>query len=730
MSYEMPPDALADVVDAPLTPGITLDPSHKTMLLMHRLGYPPLSDLARPELRLGGLRIDPMTNGQSRVSHYDSLTIKHVDDGLETGVKGLPDGARIGQAHWSPNGQYFAFSVTELDRIGLWVGEVASGIARPLDGLALNSVWGTPLVWLHDSSGLLVRTVWDQRGAPPEGSHIPGGPIVQENIGQTAPSRTFQDLLRNPHDEALFDYYCTAQVVRVELSGRLAKLGDPDLICRSEPSPDSRFILIETIHRPYSYLVPSYRFPVRVDIWNSSGMRHQPLFDLPLAESVPTSFDAVPDGPRGFGWRSDTEATITWVTAQDGGDPSVEVPVRDIMYALKAPFKADPTPVISLSMRYVGRTWGSGKLALVSERWWKTRRIRTWQICPDEGEEPSVLFDRSWEDRYGDPGSPLSVHNASGRRVLQTNSDESCLFLVGDGASPEGDRPFLDRIDLKTKQITRLMHSESPVYERPIAILDASGPRVLTGRESVQEPTNYFLRDLSRHTLHQITHFVHPLPDLNEVTKELIVYGREDGVQLTATLYLPARYKKENGPLPLLMWAYPREFKSSYAAGQVKDSPYRFVRVNPLSALPLLACGYAVLDGPTMPIIGEGDSEANDTYIDQLKASAEAAVREVVRRGVADPTRICIGGHSYGGFMTANLLAHTDLFCCGIARSGAYNRTLTPFGFQAEERSLWAAPEVYAAMSPFMHADKIKAPILLMHGEADNNSGTFPLQSE
>jgi len=301
---------------------------------------------------------------------------------------------------------------------------------------------------------------------------------------------------------------------------------------------------------------------------------------------------------------------------------------------------------------------------------------------------------------------------------------------VGDGASPEGDRPFLDRYNLKTKQSERLMRSEPPVYERPIAVLDVNGPSVLMSSESVQEPTNYFIRDLSQDTSKQITDFSHPLPHLKDVQKELIVYQREDGVQLTGTLYLPPHYKKEDGPLPLLMWAYPREFKSADAAGQVKDSPYRFVRISPLAALPLLASGYAVLDGPTMPIIGEGDQEANDSYVAQLTASAKAAVDEVVRRGVADPKRICVGGHSYGGFMTANLLAHTDLFCCGIARSGAYNRTLTPFGFQAEERSIWQAPEVYAAMSPFMHADKITAPILLIHGDADNNSGTFPMQSE
>ena len=730
MPYQMPPQALADVVDAPLTPGISLDPARENMLLMHRPGYPPIEDVARPELRLAGLRIDPTTNGQSRVSHYDALTLKRMDDGHERMVQGLPDGARIGQGHWSPDGTHLAFAVIDGDGIGVWFCEVASGKAWGIEGVYLNGVWGTPLVWLPDSSGVIVRTVWEGRGTPPEGSRVPEGPVIQENRDQKAPSRTYQDLLKNPHDEALFEYYCMAQVARVGVDGTVQKLGKPDLICRSEPSPNGHFLLVETMHRPFSYLVPSYRFPVRVDVWDAEGEVVKPLFDLPLAESVPIAFDAVPDGPRGFGWRADVPATMTWVTAQDGGDPSVETDVRDVLFALDAPFDGEPQQVIALAMRYVGRTWGSGNLALVSERWWKTRRVRTWQICPDGDVEPWVLFDRSWEDRYGDPGVPLLVRNASGRRVLQTDDQEGCLFLVGDGASPEGDKPFLDRFDLKTQETTRLMQSQPPLYERPVAVLDVNTPSILIGRESVQEPTNYYVQDLAQNVDKQITHFTHPLPHLKDVQKELIVYQRKDGVQLTGTLYLPAGYKKEDGPLPLVMWAYPREFKSADAAGQVKDSPHRFVRVSPLTALPLLTCGYAVLDGPTMPIVGEGDQEANDTYVEQLTASAQAAVDEVVRRGVADPKRICVGGHSYGAFMTANLLAHTDLFCCGIARSGAYNRTLTPFGFQAEERTLWQASEVYAAMAPFMHADKIKAPLLLLHGEADNNSGTFPMQSE
>jgi dipeptidyl aminopeptidase/acylaminoacyl peptidase len=143
----------------------------------------------------------------------------------------------------------------------------------------------------------------------------------------------------------------------------------------------------------------------------------------------------------------------------------------------------------------------------------------------------------------------------------------------------------------------------------------------------------------------------------------------------------------------------------------------------------MLTQGYAIFDGPTMPIVGKGET-ANDTYVEQLVTSAQAAVDKAVEMGIADRDRIGVGGHSYGAFMTANLLAHSEIFRAGVARSGAYNRTLTPFGFQNERRTFWEVPQVYSRMSPFFYADKINEPILLIHGEMDDNSGTFPIQSE
>jgi dipeptidyl aminopeptidase/acylaminoacyl peptidase len=496
------------------------------------------------------------------------------------------------------------------------------------------------------------------------------------------------------------------------------------------PSPDGRFLLVQTLHRPFSYLVPAERFPRRIEVWDLDGKVVRSVADLPLQEEISISFDSVPTGPREVSWREDAPATLFWVEALDGGDAGKPATERDRALLLPAPFQRDPTPLATLALRFSGVHWGNDSLALLNESWFKTRRTHTWIVQPGGKGSPAVLFDRSVEDRYANPGSPLTTFDARGRTVLRTADGGRTLFLLGEGASSEGNRPFLDALDVASKKTRRLFRSAAPYFEIPVDVLDESGKQILERRETVEEPPNFYVRDLADGKLRQLTHFPHPTPQLAGIHKELIRYPRADGVQLTATLYTPAGWKPADGPLPMLMWAYPQEFKSADAAGQVQDSPYRFARAGAGSPLVWLTLGYAVLDNPSMPIVGEGSKEPNDTYVQQLVASAQAAVDEVVRRGVADRRRIAIGGHSYGAFTTANLLAHSDLFAAGIAESGAYNRTLTPFGFQSEERDLWHAPETYMQMSPFMYADKVKHPLLMIHGQADDNQGTDPIQSE
>lgn len=730
--YQMPNDDLAKLVDAPSTPGVSISPARSHMLLMHQPSLPSIAEVAEPELRLAGIRINPRNNGPSRSGRYYKLTLRTIDGENEQAVSGLPDEARIRNVQWSPDGKHIAFTLDQTDHIDLYVVEVATAQARKLlDAPLNNAYYGAPYDWVSDSQTIIARTVVEGRGAAPEAPLAPAGPIVQENAGEKAPARTYQDLLANQHDEEVFTYYMTAQLVRVSLDGTATPMGEPGLYTTASPSPNGQYVLAESIHQPYSYLVPAYRFPRLIEVMDLDGNLVRQIDDLPLAEGVPTAFGSVPTGIRSINWRADTPATLYWVEALDGGDARVEADFRDQVYMLEAPFSSEPTALAKLKLRYGGVTWGHDQLAIVYESWWSTRKRRVYAFDPSQsGQEPRVLFDYSYEDRYNDPGRPLTGPTEQGTYVLMTADNGSAIFLTGTGASPEGNRPFLRKMDLASGEMDELFRSEAPYYESPVTLIDPDAMTLMTRRESTTETANYFMRDLKGGDLAAVTAFPHPYPELADIQKEFITYQRADGVTMTATLYLPAGYEVEqDGPLPAFVWAYPREFKSAAAAGQISDSPYRFKRVSYWGAVPYVTQGFAILDNASMPIIGEGDAEPNDTFREQLVANAQAAIDEGVRRGVLDPERVAIGGHSYGAFMTGNLLAHSDLFRAGIARSGAYNRTLTPFGFQAEERLFWEAPEIYFYMSPFMHAEKINEPLLMIHGEADNNSGTFPMQS-
>ena len=736
--YRLPPQALQAIVDAPRAPSLSLSPGRDLAAFVQTPSLPGIGEVAQPELKLAGLRINPRTYSSSRFSFGTDLWLMAVGTQAESRIAGLPEPLALADRAWSPDQKYLAFTHVDAKTgaVELWLVDVAAKRARKLLAQPLNAVVGSGFSWHPDSRRLLVRLRPRGQGAAPESDGIPTGPNIQqtEARGQVTSIRTYQDLLKNEHDARVFEHYLTTQLALVDVTGKVVDVAGPDLWIGAGASPDGRHLLTTRIERPYSYLVPYSRFPRRIEVRALDGRVEHEVAALPLVEGLPTGNDAVPVGARSVGWRDDAPATLVWAEAQDGGDPARDVPVRDKVFMQSAPFAGPPQVLAELSMRDGGIEWARGDLALLSEYWWKTRRLKSWRIAPDApGQSPELLEDRSYEDRYNDPGQPLTAPNAAGRSLLIVAGDGESVFLRGNGASEEGDRPFLDRFNLRTKEKTRLFHSQAPYYESPLVLLDNEGERALISRESPTERSNYYLKDLADAAapLVAITAFPHPTPQLKDVQKELIRYKRKDGVDLTATLYLPPGYDaKRDGPLPTLMWAYPAEFKSAEAASQTTGSPYTFNAISYWGPHPFLALGYAVVDDFSVPIVGEGDAEPTDTYIAQRVARAEAALAEVVRRGVADRDRVAVGGHSYGAFMTANLLAHSRLFKAGIARSGAYNRSLTPFGFQSEERNFWQAQDTYQAMSPFNHADRIKDALLLIHGEEDNNSGTFPMQSE
>jgi dipeptidyl aminopeptidase/acylaminoacyl peptidase len=726
VAFQKPPKVVSDILNAPPTPLASVSPAGNRLLYVQSVRYPPVADLAEPMLRLAGLRINPNTNGPHRSPRLVGLTLQTLGDGKKRPIT-LPAHAHLGMPAWSPDGKHFAFTNTTARAVELWVGRAADGKVRRLEGIAVNAALGEAFRWMPDGRSLLCKLVVAGRGAPPTEVRVPRGPVVQESSGKKAPIRTFQDLLKSSHDEDLFDYYATSQLALVDSqTGRPTAVGKPVIFETVSPSPDGRHFLVARVRRPYSYLLPAPAFPKGVEVWDRAGKAEFKLASLPLADQVPIG--GAPTGPRAYSWRPTEPATLCWVEALDEGNPKKKVPHRDRVLLLRAPFRGKPTELARVPKRFAGLTWAEkGGLALLREYERRTHRTRLFLLDADKPQKkPRLVRERAMSDRYKDPGNPVMRLLPNGGAVMRQSG--RFIYLIGPGASPQGDRPFLDRLDLDSLKTTRLFHCPEQAYETVVALLADDGSRFLTRHESLKDPPNYFVRSADGKTHKALSRFTDPAPQLRAITKRLVTYKRPDGVQLSFTLYLPPGYKKGER-LPAVLWAYPREFTRKDLAGQVIGSPYSFTALAGTSHLFFLTQGYAILDGAAMPVVGDPET-VNNTYIEQVVASAKAAVDKADALGVIDRKRVGVGGHSYGAFMTANLLAHSDLFRAGIARSGAYNRTLTPFGFQSERRTLWEAPEMYWKVSPFMHADKIKAPLLLIHGKADNNSGTFPIQSE
>ena len=732
--WREPPAVIVETLEAAPTPVAIPSPVGDRMLLAQSRGMPSIAEMAAPMLRLAGVRIDPLTNGRHGAGSFVSIRMLTLGGG-EKVVIDLPEEGRFSALRWSQDGKYFAFTNQRPGGAELWIGDGGNGNVRRIDGVRLNDVLGSAFTWMPDARRLLCRLVPQGRGDAPEPSSAPLGPIVQETAGAAAPQRTYQDLITTPIGEAQFAYYATAQLAIIDAASAdtvgIDVIGTPAVYLSTSISPDGKCLLVKKAEGDFSYLVPYYRFARLTQVWDMGGKLMHTIARQPADEAVP--IQGVPMGPRSVQWRPDKPATLIWAEALDGGDPKAAAKHRDRMMTVAAPFVDEAREVLRLEHRYRGLTWRpKGDQALISEYDRDRRWNRTWLAKMDEeGAEPRLVWDLSVQDAYGDPGSPLTQRNAAGKSVLLES--DGAIFLRGRGASPQGDRPFLDKMDLASLETQRLFHCGSGVYESVVALLGGDEDRLLTRRESKTEPPNYFLRKVDAVGGDvvggdAITHFADPAPWLKDIRKELVTYQRADGVGLSGTMYYPIGYE-EGKRYPMVVWAYPREFNDAKVAGMVRGSPHRFTTVRGASHLFFLTQGYAVFDGPTLPVVGDPET-ANNEYINQIVAGARAAIDKAVEMGVADRERVGAGGHSYGAFMTANLLAHSDLFAAGIARSGAYNRTLTPFGFQAERRTFWEAPEIYFSMSPFMHADQVNEPILLIHGEVDNNSGTFPIQSK
>lgn len=724
--YKLPPKEVVHILDAPPTPLVVVSPRNDALLMVEHRAQPPIALVARPFLRLAGVRIDPELNARQRLTQYTGIVVRWIE-GEKTVRVELPEGSRIGIPVWSNDGTKLAFTWDGDEGVELWVADAMTGKAHVIPNVHVNDVLGSPIDWMSDNVSLLVRLVPEGVRRAPEAPKVPIGPDIEEAAGKVSKVWTYEDMLKNAYDEKLFEFYAETQLAVVNsATGLVRNVGGPKLILSASFSPDEKYLLMTEIHEPFSHRVPYYLFARRTEVWNPQGIVVKTVADLGISDEVPTQ--GVPTGPRNVEWQPLYPAKLLWVEALDGGDPLAKVPQRDKVMTLAAPFAGAPAEILKVQHRFAGFDWTARRDEVILTGFDRDRRWRTSTLLSlaDPSSNRKVLFDLNVRDAYRDPGRPVYEVRPDGERVMLQDGD--WIYLSGNGASEQGDRPFLDKMSLVTLKKERLYRSDEKSLERFVSFVKNSRSAIVTRYETPTEVPNYYVVDLKSGSRRGLTAFKDPAPQLTGMKKELVKYTRADGVPLSGTLYLPPGYRSGTR-LPLVVWAYPLEYSDAGTAGQVRGSPNSFTFLRGPSPLFFVTQGYAVLMDATMPVVGDPET-MNNTFIEQIVSSAKAAIDKLDSMGVIDRQRTLVSGHSYGAFMTASLLAHSDLFAAGIARSGAYNRTLTPFGFQSERRSFWEAPDLYMKVSPFMYANKINEPILLIHGEADNNSGTFPIQSE
>lgn len=731
ITFQKPSEEILKLADYERPPSVFMNSNKDVMIFVYRPTYKELKDLNQEEMRLAGLRINPKTNISSTLSYVNNIKIKKVGEKKEIQVKNLPEEARLSYFSFSPDEKYLSFTNTTSNGVELWVVELATGKAKKVTKDNLNANMGRPYSWMKDSNSFIVCALpSDRPELLDEDSFLPTGPIVATSSGEVSQNRTYQDMLKNKFDEENFKILTTSELFIVEVNGKMTPFANAGIYSGISVSPDGEYVMVSSIHEPFSYMVPYYRFPFTTKIYDAKGNHIKEVNNVPLNEVLPQGFSSVREGKRSMGWRADQPSTLYYVEALDRGDQANEVEFRDEVFIWEAPFTKEPESLFKLSSRYAGINWGNEENLFISEFWFDTRNIKTHWLNPTT-KESKLIVDRNYQDVYSDPGDFYTEKNKFGRETVVVK--ENKVHLIGDGYTKEGQFPYIDELDLTTFETKRIYTINSTDKKEDIIdVLNLDRGEILLRSQSPVDYPNFYIRNYKQNIDIQLTNFLNPFESLKGVHKEVITYFREDGVELSGTLYLPAGYDKEakTEKLPLLIWAYPSEYVDKATAGMSTKNPNSFTYPYYGSFVYWVAKGYAVLDDASFPIVGEGDKEPNDTFIEQLIANGKAAIDAVDSLGYIDRKRVGVGGHSYGAFMTANLLSHSDLFACGIARSGAYNRTLTPFGFQREQRNYWDNPDLYNRMSPFMSADKMKTPMLLVHGEDDNNSGTYTEQTK
>ena len=461
ITYQKPPQDILDLVDVQLAPSVMMDNKKETVILRYRDAYKTIAELSEEELRLAGLRINPKTNIGSRTNYFNGLKILSLTDknASPKQVTGLPENPRLTNFSWSPDQQKIALTNTTLEGVEVWVLDIKKASAKKLTDANVNANLRYVINWFEDSQSFLVKMVPNNKKPLIDTDNsIPTGPTISVNDGKKAQNRTYQDLLKNKNDEHNFEQLAHSEIYKVSLDGSKEKWLESAMYNRISFSPDGNYVMVSTVEKPFSYLVPYRRFPSTTTIYTKDAQKVETILEVPLIEDLPKGFMATRKGRRNFNWRSDKAATLYFAEALDGGDPENNVDYRDEVFQLDAPFNGTPKSILKTINRFSGIQWATDNTAVAYDYWWNTRNTKTYVFNPsDASQNPEVISDRNYQDRYSDPGDFVMKRTELGTYILELEGDVA--FLTGAGYSEKGQFPFVDKMNLKTKEKERLYQS-------------------------------------------------------------------------------------------------------------------------------------------------------------------------------------------------------------------------------------------------------------------------------
>jgi dipeptidyl aminopeptidase/acylaminoacyl peptidase len=723
--YKVPDDRIKDVYEITKPPYLIFKPFSKSAFEITYKGQIGLNELVEEDLELAGKKFLPRINASRKFYQTDSFSLVDFANDSSDQID-IAKYATIRTVFYSWDYSKAIMTYEMEDGISFIYVDFKTKKITDYPQIKLNGAMGEPHVqWLANQKEVLIQMIPEDRPQEADYDPIPQSPLIEETSGKMSQLRTYTKLLKSPNDEILFDYYFTSQIAIVNLkSKKIKEIGPAGIYPSVEISPNNKLLLVTKINTPYSYTVPYYYFPQTTSIWNLKGKEVKHIMDRPLQDEIPIGGTYA--GQRYHHWLPIAEQTLVWYQAQDEGDPNQQVEYRDIIYKSDYPFKTSEV-FFKTQHRASGYQCLSDKENIIygdydRDRLWS----RQWLLNLADNSS-KLITDQSVNDKYGDRGSLFTVWNKNKERLVQRNGD-LIYYINNQGASPEGNRPFLASFNIKTLEFTKLFEADLDKYEQISSFADSNYESIIIGSQNIEQPRNYQLVNLLTGQRRSLTNNQNPYPDYANLKKELVNYKRSDGIDLSGILYLPHDYDGKE-KLPLIIHAYPREYASAETAGQVSGSDKTFTWYYGDDIRYLAMNGYAVLYNASIPIVGD-PQVVNDTFLEQLLAGVSSAIDYLDEREIINPEKVGIIGHSYGAFMVANVLANSDLCQVGVAKSGAYNRTLTPFGFQKERRTFWQAKDFYLQVSPFARADQINEPLLLIHGDKDPNSGTYPMQTK